>query len=122
MIYLTLFIPLIFALAFFVIKRKINIQYVWLLVVLPLPFTFRACSIHDQVKQNEILGGNVLAANYYEHWNEYLRVEESEGAFYWNLATIIFLSISWFITAMITFDHFNGASSNRHGRGYGRRW
>lgn len=72
MIYLTLFIPLIFALVFFVIKRKINIQYVWLLVVLPLPFTFRECSIHDQVKQNEILGGNVLAANYYEHWNEYI--------------------------------------------------
>lgn len=72
MIYLTLFIPLIFAIIFFVAKRKINIHYIFLLLIIPVPFIFRSCSIQNQVTQNEILGGNVLSTTYYEHWDEYI--------------------------------------------------
>lgn len=72
MIYLSLFIPLVFAIIFMVLKKRLTVQHLWILALIPMPFIFRTCSIHDQVKQNEILGGNILAANYYEHWNEYI--------------------------------------------------
>lgn len=41
-------------------------------LVVGLPFIFQACSVHSQTAANEILGGWVEDATYYERWNEYI--------------------------------------------------
>lgn len=72
MIYLSLFIPLIAGLILFVIKQKIHIPHLFLLLLIPIPFIFKGCSVGELTKQNEVLGGQVLSATYYEPWDEYI--------------------------------------------------
>jgi len=75
MIYLSLFIPLIFALILFVIKHRIHVPHIFFLLLIPIPFIFKACSVGELTKQNEILGGTVLSTTYYEPWDEWIQKE-----------------------------------------------
>ena len=72
MIYFSLFIPSICILILlFIFKRPIPSILVFLTLI-PFPFIFKSCSEYSLTKQNEILGGNVLSASYYEPWDEYI--------------------------------------------------
>lgn len=72
MIYLSLFIPFILLLILIVWKQKFHPLMIGFSFLIPFPIIFDSCSEHSLTRQNEILGGNVLSASYYEPWDEYI--------------------------------------------------